>query len=284
MSLITMCAMVQSGSGGTKGVRARACLTAAWAAGVVAVLEAQVPIAGNWDSALAAPDHRLAGDAKVVVLGPQVGRPCVAPHIHPLRYRMECHFSPWTLYKPYLPLTFMMRQSEQIRKNCSQAVLEADVQRYRKDHPGCDESDEIRHLLKHVVPNSLPGSPAWHHKSLQDLLYLVEALGMPQLFLTLTADEVSETRWDCINDLEARLQSFCRGFTFTVLNNITSLSFVCLTLPHFSQDAPVECATVFHERVKRFMHEFIHVNEGKVRGIFGRVTDYVIRYEVQGRG
>ena len=32
------------------------------------------------------------------------------------------------------------------------------------------------------------------------------------------------------------------------------------------------------------MSEFISVKGGTEKGIFGRIKDYVIRYEVQGRG
>ena len=46
----------------------------------------------------------------------------------------------------------------------------------------------------------------------------------------------------------------------------------------------MECARLFHERLNRVMRDWICVNEGKDPGIFGRVQDYVIRYEVQDRG
>ena len=50
------------------------------------------------------------------------------------------------------------------------------------------------------------------------------------------------------------------------------------------QDAPVECAQIFHERMKRTMKEWIYVNGGREAGVSGRVKDYLIRYEVQDRG
>lgn len=46
----------------------------------------------------------------------------------------------------------------------------------------------------------------------------------------------------------------------------------------------MECAAIFHERTQRVMRDLIHVDKGKTRGVFGRVVDYVIRYEVQSRG
>ncbi len=93
---------------------------------------------------------------------------------------------------------------------------------------------------------------------------MCEKNGIPHLFLTVTADEVSELKWESVRDMEAIIQSILRGSTF--------------------QDAPVECTRLFHARFMRFFKEWISVNQGKGKGCFGRVTDYVIRYEVQDRG
>ena len=109
-----------------------------------------------------------------------------------LRYRMLCHFSPFTLFKPYLPLMFLIRQTEMLQRSCSSQVLEKDIALYSKQHPGCSSEDVMRHVLKHTVPASMPGTPGWHYNNLMDLLALVERLGMPHLFWTITADEVSK--------------------------------------------------------------------------------------------
>ena len=113
---------------------------------------------------------------------------------------------------------FMVRQAHMLRNNmmCSNAVLSKEAAKYKQDHPGCSEDEVLRNLLKHNVPQCMPGTPAWHHKSLQDLLCMVEHLGMPHMFVTLTADEVSEMRWDMIDDLEEFMHSFNNGFTFQV--------------------------------------------------------------------
>jgi hypothetical protein len=74
----------------------------------------------------------------------------------------------------------------------------------------------MRNVVKYTVPISLPGSPSWHRKQLNDLLFLVQEWGMPHLFLTLTADEASEMRWTEVNDLEAHLNKFCSSFTWEV--------------------------------------------------------------------
>lgn len=52
---------------------------------------------------------------------------------------------------------------------------------------------------------------------------MVDAWGMPHMFLILTADEQSSLRWNEIKDMEQLLKSFCKSFTL--------------------EDAPVESAT-----------------------------------------
>ncbi len=86
-----------------------------------------------------------------------------------------------------------------------QVVLENSIRSYKDRHPDASEPEVIRHVIKHDVPHTLPGSPSWHRHRLLDLLALVDADGIPTLFLTLTADEVSETRWPEIDGLEGVL-------------------------------------------------------------------------------
>ena len=55
-----------------------------------------------------------------------------------------------------------------------------------------------------------------HSLVLQDLLAIVEKRGMPHLFWTLTADEVSELKWEAIRDMEKLLKKFNNSYTFQV--------------------------------------------------------------------
>ena len=71
----------------------------------------------------------------------------------------------------------------------------------------------------------------------------------------------------------------------TLLPNEGDLSRPSLTKPSpRAQDCPVECAAIFHERMKRIMKQWVYINGGKQKGLFGRIKDYVLRYEVQDRG
>jgi hypothetical protein len=48
-------------------------------------------------------------------------------------------------------------------------------------------------------------------------------------------------------------------------------------------DAPVESAHLFHKRFKEYMRQYIKHDTGRP-GLLGRVLQYVVRFEVQGRG
>jgi hypothetical protein len=125
----------------------------------------------------------------------------------------------------------------------------------------------MRHVVKWKMPATVIGSPKYHRDALLDLKALVQRAGMPTLFVTLTADEVSGTRWEEINDLETFMERFAQGFKYS--------------------DVPVECAAHFIDRFKTLMRRDILCTDEsgrQKRGIFGNVTDHLVRYEVQGRG
>ena len=87
---------------------------------------------------------------------------------------------------------------------------------YKRENPTANNAAAMRNVVKYTVPISLPGSPSWHRKQLNDLLFLVQAWGMPHLFLTMTADESSEMHWTEIDDMQAHLAHFCASFTWQV--------------------------------------------------------------------
>ena len=134
-----------------------------------------------------------------------------------LRYRMLCGFSAFTLYKPYLMVMYLVRQCSLLQSSCKEGVLERDMKAFKKKNPNSSEEEVVRHAMKHAVPNSIPGTPGWHYRNLQDLLAMVQHHGsMPHIFWTVTEDDISELKWKCITDMEALLKNFCRGFTFMV--------------------------------------------------------------------
>jgi hypothetical protein len=86
---------------------------------------------------------------------------------------------------------------------------------------------------------------------------MVEKCGMPHLFLILNTDEISSLRWQEVTDIEAIAKRLENSFTW--------------------KDCHMECTTLFHTRVTKFMNEIILSKTGAL----GRVKDYLIRYELQ---
>ncbi|GAX77999.1 hypothetical protein CEUSTIGMA_g5441.t1 [Chlamydomonas eustigma] len=123
---------------------------------------------------------------------------------------------------------YLIRQCNMLQSQCNAAVLQKDLDRFKKEHPGEPEAKAVHlvhHAMKHVLPATIPWSPTWHYNALQDLLAMVDANAMPDLFWTVTMDEVVSkdyTKWESVKDMETLLKSLCTSCTF--------------------QDAPVECA------------------------------------------
>jgi hypothetical protein len=178
-----------------------------------------------------------------------------------LRMRMQALFTPFTLFLRYLLLMYQVRKSIVFLNGCRDVAYESQIKKNKKDHPLSQEEDVIAHVLKHCVPQSIAGSPQWHKRNLRDLMCMVDSWGMPHFSLTLTADEMSRTKWAEIVDLEQFLERFNLSFDW--------------------RNAPVECCRIFHARLRAFFKEHVL---SKRHPILGRVLHYVIRYKVQSRG
>lgn len=82
------------------------------------------------------------------------------------------------------------------------------VQRHGIDDNGQHRPEEqvrkeaIRSLCKTHHMQDVEGSPAWWERQLRNLKAMCQTYGLPDLFLTLTCDEVSESRFEEIAELE----------------------------------------------------------------------------------
>lgn len=133
-----------------------------------------------------------------------------------LQHRMQQSFSLFTLYPPYLIVMFQLRQVHAMVSGQSTILLKGQVAELRAKHPSWTEEQIYRHCLQWHVPPKLPGSPSYHREKLEDLLCMVDTLGLPTHFLTLTSDEVSELRWEEIDNLDCALERFVNGMTWQV--------------------------------------------------------------------
>eukprot|EP00198_Chlamydomonas_reinhardtii_P006415 XP_001695751.1 predicted protein [Chlamydomonas reinhardtii] len=120
-----------------------------------------------------------------------------------LQFRARCFLSVWTLVQPYLLLMFAVRTTTQLYGgHRTKVVLERAIADYRKRHPDASDAKLIKHIIKYSLPSTMPNTPSWHRRNLQDLLALVDRWGLPTHFLTLTADEFSTSRWEEVETLE----------------------------------------------------------------------------------
>jgi hypothetical protein len=184
-----------------------------------------------------------------------------------------------------------------------QLVLEESIRAYKERHPNAEPAEVIKHVMKHDVPHTIPGSPSWHRHRLLDLVALVNKVGIPTIFLTLTADEVSETRWQEIDMLEALLSRYrlqkhlwTACWTQPCAAPSTTAKVCCVHPAHawpcvrswcdeFKwNDAPCENAFIIMRRCEKFCEQHLGFGSGgRKRGLLGRVIHNVTRYEVQGR-
>ena len=181
-----------------------------------------------------------------------------------LKYRMNTLFSLYTLYTPYVSLMYQIKQSVLLLNSVNVVSLDRDLTRYRQQHPNATENQALQHVQKYAVPKTIPNSPQYHRNQLKNLLAMVDSFGMPNFFLTLTADEVSELRWPEYTDIESTLRD---------LFDNPDLDW---------KSAPVECTRIFKARVDAFLKEYIHPSERS--GVLGKVLHYLVRYEFQDRG
>lgn len=191
----------------------------------------------------------------------QLWRPHTAATHHRCRMGQRHHPmqpSPHPLHLPPLPC--------QVEAVCSlvngvhESALYSCLERERRNNPHAPEHDHIEAAAKDLVKANVVGSPAYHRAELHNLLAIVDAYGIPSLFLTLTADEASDMRWGEVDAMEGLLHS-------TLGDNSGTW-----------QDIPVEMSRHFTDRVNNFMRQHILCKDDP---ILGNVLHHTVRYESQ---
>jgi hypothetical protein len=150
-----------------------------------------------------------------------------------------------------------VRQSLQFLKKTSKTCFDKEIKQVKQQYPHMTKHDMLQHITKYNLPPSIQRAVRWHESHLQDLLAMVEQFGMPYFFLTLTADETSSFCWENVIHIEDIAKT---------IDPSTSWN-----------DCLVECATFFHARVEKFMHDVLLCRPK----ILGTIDQYVIRYELQ---
>eukprot|EP00983_Pelagomonas_calceolata_P038703 1136881-Pelagomonas_calceolata.AAC.2 len=83
-------------------------------------------------------------------------------HLHNYHeYRMKCAFTLFTLYSPYLLLSYQIQQCHQMAANYSCQALEGDIASFKKRFPEASEDQVYESVAKCKVPGEFAGSPSW---------------------------------------------------------------------------------------------------------------------------
>ncbi|MCO5579219.1 hypothetical protein L7F22_033073 [Adiantum nelumboides] len=122
-----------------------------------------------------------------------------------IKMRIGTLFSIYTLYKPYLLMMYQLKQAIMIANSTNNTMLQRDIDAYKKKNKGASFHDAIWNIVRYKLPSTMPGTPPWHCKNLKHLIAMVDMWGLPDFFLTFTADEVSVTRSNEIEVIETTL-------------------------------------------------------------------------------
>lgn len=123
----------------------------------------------------------------------------------PLEYskmRVRQFFSVFTLYKPFILLQFAALQMHRIVSGMREASIDKEADRFKRANPTANDVQVTRHLLQSTIPPNVLHSPRWWNARLADIKAIVNKRGLPTLFLTLTADEFSATRFSEMDALD----------------------------------------------------------------------------------
>jgi Helitron helicase-like domain at N-terminus len=110
-------------------------------------------------------------------------------------YRAFQLFSSFSLHVVYVLLLYQMLLTQQLSSGGNRSVLETALKEYQAQHPLATEQEAIKHIAKYDVPKTVDGSSAYWRGQLQNLCAAADSEGLPDLFLTLTCDEVTHLKY-----------------------------------------------------------------------------------------
>ena len=108
---------------------------------------------------------------------------------HYAKLRMASFLSPFTLVPTY-PLHLFLMQQMMAFTTQKVMVLDEQAAKIKKKVPDISEEDLYKRLLKRHLSAEIYGSPSYFRQKLEDLKAMVHTYGLPNFFVTFTADEV----------------------------------------------------------------------------------------------
>jgi hypothetical protein len=188
-----------------------------------------------------------------------------------LKMRMQGMFTPFTMTGSYVLFMYQLRQAHLLIRSTSENTLATELRRVSAARTARGDEDdggqEAWHsVIKWKLSPSLPGTPSYFRRKLQEVRAMTAALGLGDFVVTLTQDDATETRWPEFDELET-LESI-------YVNEAPGVATF--------RDMPVEAARLFHDRFWAWFKYFVLDKNGPQ--IYGNVVAYVVRFESQFRG
>ena len=121
-------------------------------------------------------------------------------------------------------------------------------------------------VIKWKLSPSLPGTPSYFRRKLNEVRAMKNKFGMADVVVTLTQDDATETRWPEFDEMET-LESI-------YVNEAPGAATF--------RDMPVEAARLFHDRFWAWFKYFVLDKNGPQ--IYCNVVAWVVRFESQFRG
>jgi hypothetical protein len=188
-----------------------------------------------------------------------------------LSMRLNGMFTPFTMHGPYILLMYQLRQAHLLISQTSETAIAGELMRVSEERRARGDPDDggqeaWSSVVRWRLPPTLPGTPSYFRRQLNEVRAITAKLGMASHVLTLTQNDNSNDRWPEFNEMES-LESMY------VKEHYGTGSF---------RDMPVEGARLFRARFYAWFNAMVLDPKGP--RIYGKVIAYVIRFESQYRG
>jgi hypothetical protein len=166
---------------------------------------------------------------------------------------------------------YQLRQAHLLISQTSETAIAGELMRVSEERRARGDPDDggqeaWSSVVRWRLPPTLPGTPSYFRRQLNEVRAITAKLGMASHVLTLTQNDNSNDRWPEFNEMES-LESMY------VKEHYGTGSF---------RDMPVEGARLFRARFYAWFNAMVLDPKGP--RIYGKVIAYVIRFESQYRG
>ena len=182
-----------------------------------------------------------------------------------LKMRMQGMFTPFTMTGSYVLFMYQLRQAHLLIRSTSENTMATELRRVSAARLARGDEDDGGQeawlsVIKWKLSPSLPGTPSYFRRKLNEVRAMRNKFGMADLVVTLTQDDATETRWPEFDEMET-LESI-------YVNEAPGAATF--------RDMPVEAARLFHDRFWAWFKYFVLDKNGPQ--IYCNVVAWVVRF------